>query len=120
MARDRRASKVLYNSDATLITQNESVEATDANNTRMAANKAMNEMGATIQVADFFDTLVSYSPFRWFGSVKGMGTGTCVLCGKETREDIRRICGECLDRYQSVLYRKTKEALNNGESYINI
>lgn len=121
MARERRARKVLYDSDATVITENESVDTGNVGfNAQNVSRMSMKENGVEVKMEDLFDTLVAYSPYRWFGSVKGVGTGTCVICGKSTCEDIRKICGECMDKFHPFLYRKGKEVLKDGERSINI
>lgn len=127
MARDRRARKTIYDNDATVIIQGTEDTGLTKDNTRADALYVEPKLSgdfiedtSTIELADVFDTLVSYTPLRWFVNKRGIGVGTCSICGKETKESIRKICGDCMDKYQTAIYRNAKEAIANGESYINL
>lgn len=120
MARDRRTRKVIFDNDASVITESKGIgnETTDVRVSQ--TNDTGSGPNSTVQLSDLFDTLISYTSQRWFQNQKNTGTGTCCICGKETREAIRKICGDCMDRYQDVIYTKVQEAFNNGEQSITI
>lgn len=120
MARDRRTRKVIFENDASVITESHGivddmtdVRAIQTNDIGVGAN-------ITVQLSDLFDALISYTSQRWFQNQKNAGTGTCCICGKETRESIRKICGDCMDRYQDVIYNNVQESFNDGKQSITI
>lgn len=127
MARDRRGRNTIYDNDGTVIIQstgdtnavNDDVSVDTHSRMEAKARSNISRASNTVEMTDIFDTLVSYSPNRWFANEKDMSAGTCAVCGKETKSSIRKICGDCMDKYQAVIYQKAKEALANGERYIN-
>lgn len=71
-----------------------------------------------VSVVDMLDTLAGYVI-----PVINMGTGTnekgeCLLCGKSTAYEKRKLCVDCMQKYGKSYYERAKVAVENGETVI--
>lgn len=122
MARDRgRRPTTIYDNDATVIVETPS-EDTNASTIHVDGSirpRRVQERSVSIHVADLIDTLAGYTA-KWFAEQKSDRPGSCYICKKETMCKIRKLCGDCMDKYSDLIYEKAHEAIENGESTITI
>lgn len=72
----------------------------------------------TMTVSDMLDTLAGYVI-----PTINMGSGTnergeCMLCGKQTAYNNRKLCVNCMQAHGREYYNKAKKAIENGETII--
>lgn len=116
MAR-RNREKVLYNNDGTVLIQSDSDTSTTLIKT---PNKAPAKLPGTVKVVDILDALAGWSIPQFNLLKSSSGKGECVICGKQTAYKNRTLCIECMENYAEDLYAKAKEAVENGETTVNL
>lgn len=70
-----------------------------------------------INVDDVMDTFAGYMAARFGVNKSGEPNGECVICGKSTQYQHRKMCVDCLEKYSvEDILNKSKTAVENGET----
>lgn len=114
-----RRNRVLYENDATKVFEGVP-EPVDTIAVMRAKGTTISDIPTEIATADIFDTMVAYMPPSYNLLKSSEGTGTCLICGKQTAYYKRKICVDCMDKHATTLYSKTKEAVVSGKTVIEL
>lgn len=134
MARDRRRGtatanreEVRYDHDGTVIIAKPSEEEENPVTTPIVNQRPSRRVAesvnqsTTLPVVDVIDAFASYTSVpRWYKYEKSDKPGVCSICKKPTMCRIRKICGDCMDKYSDLILELAKEAVENGRSTISL
>lgn len=110
----------IYDDGATVIESVSSVKNKTPVKSVKRARKATAENKNEVNIEDVITAAFSYFPPRMSIMEDSEEHGTCKLCGKETTNPMRVICYDCMMSRAAEIYKKTKDAINNGEKKIEM
>lgn len=73
----------------------------------------------SVKVTDVMDSFAGYLPSQ-ASFTEGDNKGACVLCGKETTTELRKVCFDCLKSHAMELHHAATDAIMNGEKDFTI
>lgn len=111
----RRQRKV-YDNDGTVVTAVESVSPVES--VAVFTNEEPVENTA-ISISDILENTSAYMMPR-FRFLNGAEKGKCLICGKQTSMNSRKLCGDCMEQNAQRLYEMAQEAIKNGEKEVMI
>lgn len=117
MARNRqRPGKIIYNNDATVITETPSVN--DTVEVDRNSSVRSNRRNVDIPISYVIDTFAGYSPFH-IDNGDSVG-GECFICHARTQYPVRRLCVPCAKKYSFELHEKAMSAPELGDRTVSI
>lgn len=104
----------IFDDDATVV---EVVEVDKRNEPTVpiVRRAAMKSESKTVKVTDVLDTFAGYLPSQ-AAFTEGTNKGECVLCGKETTNELRKVCFDCLKTHSMELHHEAVDAMLNGKT----
>lgn len=110
----------IFDDDATVV---EVVEVDKRNEPTVpiVRRAAMKSESKTVKVTDVLDTFAGYLPSQAAftertNRTEGTNRGECVLCGKETTNELRKVCFDCLKTHSMELHHEAVDTMLNGKT----
>lgn len=108
----------IFDDDATVVEAIE-VDKHDEPNVPIVRRAGMKPTAKTVKVTDVLDTFAGYLPSQ-AAFTEGTNKGECVLCGKETTNELRKVCFDCLKTHAMELHHEAVSAMENGKTEFEI
>lgn len=115
MARNRNRDRVIYDNDATIVTENAAV-----NDGVSVIRRSPSSGQVDFSASSALDTLAGYI-MQNFPMDRPMNErGVCFFCGKETAYPMRKLCVDCMGRNSKIIYENLKEILDSSDRMITL
>lgn len=116
MARTRNRGRVIYDNDATVVTEGTAV----ADDVSIVKRSEVRGAERVISARDALDTLAGYIAQNFPMDRPMNERGMCVLCGKETAYPMRKLCVECMSRNSKNIYASLRRIVADSDDMITI
>lgn len=106
----------MYDSDGTVVTAVDNAAPVESVSVFSNEEPAQN---MSISISDILENTTAYMMVN-FRFLHGPEKGKCVICGKETSMNSRKLCGDCMAQNAQRLYIMAQEAIEKGEKEVMI